>query len=143
MHEELAILPERPVTDDVLVGRQPIYDRNLQVAAHELLFRGGDGPVSIDGSQATAQVAVNAFLDIGLEAIVGSKDAFLNMTRELLLGEEWRAFPPKRTVLEILEDIEPDTEVIESRPSSPLESRFKSWTSSGPCCPLVASQSEF
>jgi len=113
MISETVTPPSEPtIADDVLVGRQPIYDRDLQVVAYELLFRGGAGPGSIDGSQATSQVAVHAFLDIGLEAIVGRKDVFLNMTRELLLGGERQAFPAKQTVLEILEDIEPDEKVI-------------------------------
>jgi len=48
----------------VFVGRQPIFDANLNLFAYELLFRQGNHQQAgvIDGDQATAQVLVNTFL---------------------------------------------------------------------------------
>jgi EAL and modified HD-GYP domain-containing signal transduction protein len=101
---------------DIFVGRQPIYDRQLQVFAYELLFRSGDDNQAgfLDGDQATSQVILNTFMDIGIDPIVGSKLAFINMTRDFFLLDYTQIFPPDRVVMEILEHIEVDTEFIEA-----------------------------
>lgn len=98
------------------VGRQPIFDRDLNVFAYELLFRSGDGNSAMitDGDKATANVLLNTFTDIGLETIAGKKKAFVNLTRKLLLGNNLSCLPADRVVLEILEDIEPDALVLEA-----------------------------
>lgn len=103
---------------DVYIGRQPIFDRNLEVYAYELLFRGGNlnqatqANVPFDGDRATSQVIVNAFIEIGLERIVGNQPAFINLTRSFVTAPTPLPFPQDRVVLEILEDIEPDAEVL-------------------------------
>lgn len=73
-----------PPTYDVFVGRQPIYTREMDVFAYELLFRSGEAQHAhvTDGNQATAQVLVNTFLELGLETLVGNKRAFINLTRD-------------------------------------------------------------
>ncbi len=90
------------------IGRQPIFDRELKTFGYELLFRSG-GAVSganvVDGNAATSQVMVNAFLEIGLENIVGSDFAFFNLTKEFLNGELPIPFNPGKIVLEVLEDV--------------------------------------
>ena len=99
--------------DDIFVGRQPIYDAKLNVHGYELLFRAGDTTTAdvVDGDQATSQVIVNAFIEIGLDQIVGDRLAFLNLTRSFLVRDLSGVLPPGRVVLEVLEDIEPDAEV--------------------------------
>ena len=51
--------------------------------AYELLFRSGESNHArvTDGDQATSQVILNTFMELGLETIVGSKLAFINLTR--------------------------------------------------------------
>lgn len=102
---------------DVFVGRQPIYDRQLNVVAYELLFR-SRGDVNqaeiTDGNQATSQVIHNAFMEIGLDLLVGSKRAFINLTRDFILQDYTALFPTDRVVLEVLEDIVIDAELIEA-----------------------------
>ncbi|MFN2309778.1 MAG: EAL and HDOD domain-containing protein [Gammaproteobacteria bacterium] len=99
---------------DIYLGRQPIFDRDLNVFAYELLFRSGlqNCAGDIDGDQATSQVIVNAFIEIGLEPIVGPHRAFINMTRNFVTATTPLCFPKDRVVLEVLEDIRPDAEVI-------------------------------
>src|SRR6056297_2064954 len=98
------------------VGRQPIFTTEQSVFAYELLFRSGDQTAAVieDGDQATASVLLGAFADIGLDPLVGGKRAFINLTRNLVLGRNLACLPPERVVLEILEDIGPDAEVIEA-----------------------------
>jgi EAL and modified HD-GYP domain-containing signal transduction protein len=99
---------------DVYVGRQPIYDRQLEVYAYELLFRSGEVNQArvMDGDQATSQVILNTFMEIGLETIVGPKLAFINLTRDFILQDYSFVFPAGRVVMEVLEDIPVDTELL-------------------------------
>lgn len=96
------------------VGRQPIFFADLEVYGYELLFRTGkqNAAVVSDGNFATANVVVNALTDIGLDVLTESKRAFVNLTRSLLLNADLSCLPPDGTVLEILEDIEPDDAVL-------------------------------
>jgi EAL and modified HD-GYP domain-containing signal transduction protein len=91
---------------EVFVARQPIFDRNLHVAGYELLFRGGDATTALvaDSEGATASVVLNAFTEIGLERLVGSKPAWVNVSREFVLGGLASTMPPAVVGLEILED---------------------------------------
>jgi EAL and modified HD-GYP domain-containing signal transduction protein len=101
---------------DVLVGRQPILDRYDRTVAYELLFRSGtenrfDGS---DGDAATNAVIANAFLTIGYHRVLGTKRGFVNFTRSLLVEGHALMLPKDRMVIEILEDVEPDEEVLAS-----------------------------
>jgi len=91
---------------EVFVARQPIFDRDLHVAGYELLFRGGDATTALvaDSEGATASVVLNSFTEIGLERIVGSKAAWVNVSREFVLGGLAATMPPAVVGLEILED---------------------------------------
>lgn len=102
--------------NDIYIGRQPIYDRKLGVYAYELLFRAAsdNSAAFTDGDQATSDVIVNTFLEIGLDNIVGSRLAFINLTRAFFIGEHTISLPKDRVVLELLEDIEADEEVVSS-----------------------------
>ena len=77
---------------EVFVARQPIFNRQLQVAGYELLFRGGDAATALvaDPEGATASVVLNSFTEIGLERIVGSKPAWVNVSREFVLERAGR-----------------------------------------------------
>lgn len=100
---------------NAFIGRQPIYDRNLQVYAYELLFRSGEqvnAANHIDANQATSQVIMSSFMEIGIDRIVGKQRAFINLTRDFIVGAIPLPLPPNGVVLEILEDIEADEEVI-------------------------------
>ncbi len=68
----------------ILVGRQPIFDRNLDVYAYELLFRDeqtGNLCLERDGDMATSRTILNAFMEIDLERLTNGRPAFLNLTR--------------------------------------------------------------
>ena len=96
------------------VGRQPIYDRRLEVIAYEVLFRRGAVAQAdvLDGDHATAQVLLNTFLEIGLDAVVGQQRAFINCTRGMLLQDMVQVFPPERVGIEVLEDIVVDSDLL-------------------------------
>jgi c-di-GMP phosphodiesterase len=91
---------------EVFVARQPIFNRKLQVAGYELLFRGGpvNDAVVASSEGATATVVLNAFTEIGLERIVGPHTAWVNVSREFVLSGLAGTVPPGLVRLEILED---------------------------------------
>ncbi len=102
-------------TQNVLIARQPIFNSRKQVVAYELLSRtSDDNKVDVvDGDLATGSVLVNAFINLGMENVVGDKLAFVNFTHGFLFNNCLIPDTPRRIVLEILEDIVPDDELIE------------------------------
>lgn len=99
---------------EIFLGRQPIYDKSLKVQGYELLFRSGpeNRATFTDGDQATSRVILSAFVDIGLDQLVGNAPAFINLTRSFLLQDDPLPLPPERVVLEVLEDIEVDAAML-------------------------------
>ncbi len=91
---------------EVFVARQPIFDRHLNVAGYELLFRCGEATTALiaDSEGATASVVLNSFTEIGLEKLVGAKPAWVNVSREFVLSGLASTMPPSVVGLEILED---------------------------------------
>ena len=58
--------------EEVLLARQPIYNKDMGVYAYELLFRSKDRKTNdIDADDATSEVLMNAFLTMDLEELVG------------------------------------------------------------------------
>jgi len=101
---------------ELLVARQPIFDSRLQVRAYELLFR-SSLKNSFDGSEgnaATSKVISAVFGSPDTERLLGGKPAFLNFPRTLLVEGAACVLPPKTTVVEILETVEPDAVVVEA-----------------------------
>ncbi len=105
----------QPTEDSVHLGRQPVFDVDLTVVGYELLFRtAGSTTAQIsDPEQATADVMVKTFTDFGLETVVGSKLAFVNLPRGFLTRAKPLPFPPQGVVLEVLEDVPADRQVLE------------------------------
>lgn len=104
---------------NIFVGRQPILGPNLKTIGYEVLYRDceSDSANIHDEAMATAQVLLNTYLDIGLEHVVGTHLAFLNIPTQFLLDRHCEALPKHRVVLEILETVEPTQEVIEAMTS--------------------------
>ena len=94
---------ESQVTQDVFVGRQPIYSRRLELYAYELLYRGDDVDYAdfSEGDRATSQVLLNTFTEFGLERVVGNHLAFVNLTRGFITGEYPLPVPRTQVVLEV------------------------------------------
>ncbi len=104
-------IPYRAET--ILIGRQAILDRDLEVFAYELLYRDASGQSNItDGDQASSRTLLNAFLDIGLDRITGPHKAFINLTRHFFVDTAPIPFDPDQVVLEILEDVKVDNALL-------------------------------
>ncbi|MDR3585895.1 MAG: HDOD domain-containing protein [Desulfosporosinus sp.] len=99
---------------NVFVARQPIFDRFKKLFGYELLFRDGSKNYyeHVDGDEASNTVIANSFLTMGMQTVTGGKRAFINFTTNLLKNKVATSLPKDMIAVEILEDVEPDEEVI-------------------------------
>ena len=99
---------------DIFVARQPIFDVHMNVMAYELLFRSSQNNFYScdDPDFACSRVISDELHVFGLDNLLADKLAFVNITRRVLVEQLVHVLPVKRTVVELLETIEPDDEVI-------------------------------
>ncbi|TWM87822.1 hypothetical protein CHCC14600_3022 [Bacillus licheniformis] len=99
----------------VFVARQPIFNRKEQVVAYELLYRESEKNFfsGIDGDQATTELMINSFLNIGIDKLTEGKRYYVNFTEGLLASGLPTYFDPDQLVVEILEDVPITLELIE------------------------------
>ena len=100
------------------IWRQPILDRNKNLFAFELLFRGDQeeavaGSMSPDDSRATAIVISNVFNELGAEAILGPCNGFINLNESMLMCEVIELLPKSKTVFEIMKTVQVTDKVME------------------------------
>ena len=102
------------MSPDIFVARQPIFDQRQNVFAYELLFRSsmenffqGATP-----DEASSSVIERCLHDFGLSDLTGGRPAFINATKNVLVNDFLMLLPHEQTIVEILEDVEPDDEVM-------------------------------
>lgn len=100
---------------EVYVAKQPIFNDKENVVAYELLHRNSqyNEYSHTDGDQATTDVIVNSFLNIGLGELSNGKPCFINFTENLLKLKVPTYFTPLSIVVEILENVKATDEVIQ------------------------------
>ena len=103
--------------NNIFIGRQAIYDKQLNVFAYELLSRSNAEHNEAfvgehNANQATTLVMLNALTEIGLQQIVGDHPAFINLTYDFLIGRCPIPDVHNHIVLEILGDVEVNDELI-------------------------------
>lgn len=97
------------------LARQPILDSHGNVHGYELLFRRGAASSAFDGDgDAATRTVLDNTLVFGMEKLSGGLPIFVNSTREALLGGFVKVLPPRHTVLELLETLEPDRELLDA-----------------------------
>ncbi|MBN1567445.1 MAG: HDOD domain-containing protein [Acidobacteria bacterium] len=98
------------------VARQPILDGHKNIFAYELLFRSSLENVFQSGlpDQASSSVLVSSLFLIGIQSITGGRRAFVNFTRNLLTQGYAAFLPPEQAVIEILEDVMPDSDIVDA-----------------------------
>ncbi len=101
---------------DAFVARQPIFNPKLEVVGYELLFR-GEGYVTdmatiANPESATATVVLNALTELDLERLVGTRTAWVNISREFVTGGLAHALPSGLVGLEIPETEQFDEDMV-------------------------------
>lgn len=100
---------------DAFLARQPILDEKQRIYAYEIFYRSGlvNAYTGTDPDEATSQVIVDAFQNLGLDALTAGKPAFINFSTTLLERGVATLFPNKQLVVEVLESVRRSTEVLE------------------------------
>lgn len=101
---------------DIFVGRQPIFTKNKEVFAYELLFRGSKEQEvyqAADGNKATAQVLENSLLEFELEKLTKHRPAFINFTAEVLMEKFIELLPTDLVVIELLETVDVTPAIVD------------------------------
>ncbi|HXX24078.1 MAG TPA: HDOD domain-containing protein [Terriglobia bacterium] len=95
------------------IARQPIFDRREHVYGYELLYRSGlENRCTADDRDVAALDVADNFLNANARTLTAGRKAFINCTRQFLVNEYATLFPKRESVIEILENIEPDAEVL-------------------------------
>ncbi len=99
---------------DIYIARQPIYDSSLEIIGYELLYRSSEVNAATfeDGDIASSETIVNSFIHIGIDNLVGTSLAFVNLPSEFILNNSLIPMFHEQAVLEVLEDVEPTDEII-------------------------------
>lgn len=102
------------LTIPTFVGRQPVFDRDMNVVGYELLFREGtpNRAQFNDGDEATSAVILSAFVDMGLHQVVGDVPAYINTPRNYLLGRYPIPANREQVVIEVDASIARDDEAV-------------------------------
>ncbi len=100
---------------DIFVARQPIFNRNKEVIAYELLYR--DSPAnffntSVSSSKATSILLANSYFTMGINNLIEDKRAFINFDKVLINNSIPLLLDKNNVVVEILETVVPDAEFI-------------------------------
>lgn len=99
---------------DVYVGRQPIFDRSMNVYGYELFYRRSDANLfeSLDDSRAAGDLINSAFLMMQMNELTHGTKALIQFSGELMVKEIPLLLPKDSVVVELLERVEPLDEVI-------------------------------
>ncbi len=99
---------------EIFVARQPIFTTRKTIFGYELLFRQGFENIfpDIDGDTATSNILSNTFFSFEINEITGNRPALINFTKKLILQKTPLLFPYRRIIIEVLENIEPEPEII-------------------------------
>lgn len=92
------------VVREVVVGRQPIFDRSAAVHGYELVCQPASGPVDAHAGAVPTVEALVTTVSVGIDRLVGGRDLYLPADAALLLHDAPIVLPPERTVLQLQAD---------------------------------------
>ncbi len=105
------------IVQSVRLARQPIVDADLNTIGYELLYRAADADQVArvgNSNQATASIVLNALSEIGLDRLVGGKQAFINVPGKMLFSDVLDGVVARSVVLEVLETVDCDERSAEA-----------------------------
>ncbi|WP_299181304.1 EAL and HDOD domain-containing protein [uncultured Neptuniibacter sp.] len=97
---------------DLLLARQPVFNKSQDVVAYVLLYRNDDeqAPHTINDHLATSSVILNTYASICEDGQVRSLPCYIKLTDKTLMAENFPELPKEHFILEILghSDITPE-----------------------------------
>ncbi|RUO22932.1 intracellular signaling protein [Aliidiomarina minuta] len=99
---------------NILFASQPIYNRQLEIAGSELLYRHDDGLTAFDVGEdiATSEVLFNLCTGISEQFEQTDRPVYLNVTASFLHSGAFLPVKPDHVVVELTERIQPDNATI-------------------------------
>lgn len=96
------------------IARQPIFNRNRDIVAYELLYRDPKTKTAsmIDGDHATSSVLMISSVLASFEELLDGKAAFVNFTKNLLCDNTATLFSNNFLIIEILENVVPNENLV-------------------------------
>src|SRR5437879_943665 len=101
-HRQVGLRPERSgkrgrvrsilMFLELLVARQPIFDRREQLYGYDLMLR-RPGGFGAPGEPLPEQLVADTFLGIGIDQVAGGKRAFVTVDRDMIMGGAARLLP--------------------------------------------------
>lgn len=93
------------MSKDIFIARQPILDLDRNTFGYELLYRDGPEDVTVfeDPDEATQAVIERAYLDWGMERLIGQRFGLINADATLIVRGLHRVLPPEGIILELRE----------------------------------------
>jgi len=94
----------------ILVARQPVFDRREQLYGYDLVLR---RPGAMPDEPLPEQLVADTFLGIGIDQVADGRRAFVGVDRDMLIGGAVRLLPADRVVLQLDDLVRADAELIE------------------------------
>ena len=82
---------------EILVARQPVFDRRDQFYGYDLVVRHLPGSPAGEANP----YRITSWLGIGLDKAAGGRRAFLPVDREMLVGGAAHLLPSDRVILQV------------------------------------------
>ncbi len=96
----------------ILVARQPVFDRDEQLFGYDLVLRRSQTTGSTE--PLPEQLVADAFLGIGIDQLAAGHRAFIPVDRDMIIGGAVRLLPADRVVLQLEASARPDGELMEA-----------------------------
>lgn len=99
--------------DEFFLARQPILGRDQHLVAFELLFRtAGATEANVTDDVAATAAVISHASQLGMDQVVGSQLAFVNVSEAALMSDYVRFLPADKVILEILETVKASPRLI-------------------------------
>jgi EAL and modified HD-GYP domain-containing signal transduction protein len=98
---------------EILVARQPVFDRREQLYGYDLVLR-RPGVAGAPGEPLPEQLVADTFLGIGIDQVAAGHRAFVSVDRDMLVSGAARLLPPERVVLTLCGRLGDDPELIQA-----------------------------
>lgn len=98
------------------IARQPIFDKDMNTVAYELLFRDGMNNrfPDVSAEYATSRMISDQFLCVPAQRIAGRHTSFINFPFRMVIDRSAEALDRERVVIEILEDALPEEALFQA-----------------------------
>ncbi|WP_415889965.1 EAL and HDOD domain-containing protein [Neptuniibacter sp. SY11_33] len=100
---------------DLLLARQPVFNKSQDVVAYLLLYRNDDeqAPKTINDHLATSSVILNTYASICEDGEVRSLPCYIKLTDQTLMADNFPDLPKESFILEILGHSKITPELVE------------------------------